>query len=228
MVVRRNRTYAVPRASSLRGRLLPTRAKGENVAEVVPGVSEQRVGMRENVVDDLDDQEGEVQRDSEADVVQHRERFERWLAGNAETRPLRLSKIHTLLVRDYGLRAPTGNLHENTRRIDVRVYHFSIATDLRGVSQKLERSGGCHCRRTIAEPDREKTHGRKSRAIDLWDTTPHACAVGAKGLLWIVYVRAIFFAPGSAARLVVSRAGGPPMLRPAARRLRRRARRRRQ
>src|SRR5258708_11760118 len=41
----------------------------------------------------------------QADVPLHRERIERWLAGNAETRPLRLSKIHTLLVRDFGLRA---------------------------------------------------------------------------------------------------------------------------
>jgi hypothetical protein len=41
----------------------------------------------------------------QADVALHRERIEHWLAGNAETRPLRLSKIHTLLVRDYGLRA---------------------------------------------------------------------------------------------------------------------------
>jgi hypothetical protein len=41
----------------------------------------------------------------QSDVAQHRERIERWLAGNGEKRPLRLSKIHTLLVRDFGLRA---------------------------------------------------------------------------------------------------------------------------
>ena len=38
-------------------------------------------------------------------IATHRERLERWLAGAAETRPLRLSKIHTLLVRDHDLRA---------------------------------------------------------------------------------------------------------------------------
>jgi hypothetical protein len=37
-------------------------------------------------------------------VAQHGERTERWLAGDADTRPLRLTKIHTLLVRDHGLR----------------------------------------------------------------------------------------------------------------------------
>lgn len=43
--------------------------------------------------------------EEQTDVAQHRERIERWLAGSAETRPLRLTKIHTLLVRDYGMRA---------------------------------------------------------------------------------------------------------------------------
>jgi hypothetical protein len=44
------------------------------------------------------------------DVMQHRERIERWLAGDAETRPLRLTKVHTLLVRDHGLRASYDTL----------------------------------------------------------------------------------------------------------------------
>ncbi len=44
------------------------------------------------------------------DVMQHRERIERWLAGAAETRPLRLTKVHTLLVRDHGLRASYDTL----------------------------------------------------------------------------------------------------------------------
>jgi hypothetical protein len=44
------------------------------------------------------------------DVMQHRERIERWLAGNAQTRPLRLTKVHTLLVRDHGLRASYDTL----------------------------------------------------------------------------------------------------------------------
>jgi transposase len=43
-------------------------------------------------------------------VAQHRERIERWLAGDDETRPLRLSKIHTLLVRDHELQASYGTL----------------------------------------------------------------------------------------------------------------------
>jgi hypothetical protein len=33
------------------------------------------------------------------DVAQHGARIESWLAGDAETRPLRLTKVHTLLVR---------------------------------------------------------------------------------------------------------------------------------
>ncbi len=48
--------------------------------------------------------------DGWTEVEQHRERVERWLAGDAETRPLRLSKIHTLLVRDHGLRASYDTL----------------------------------------------------------------------------------------------------------------------
>jgi hypothetical protein len=44
------------------------------------------------------------------EVAQHRERIERWLAGDKETRPLRLTKIHTLLVRDYALQASYGTL----------------------------------------------------------------------------------------------------------------------
>ena len=44
------------------------------------------------------------------EVAQHRERIERWLSGDADTRPLRLTKIHTLLVRDHGLRASYDTL----------------------------------------------------------------------------------------------------------------------
>jgi transposase len=44
------------------------------------------------------------------EVTRHRERIERWLAGDRETRPLRLSKIHTLLVRDHELSASYGTL----------------------------------------------------------------------------------------------------------------------
>jgi transposase len=44
------------------------------------------------------------------EIATHRERIERWLAGDAETRPLRLSKIHTLLVRDHDLRASYDTL----------------------------------------------------------------------------------------------------------------------
>lgn len=43
-------------------------------------------------------------------MAQHRERIERWLTGDDETRPLRLSKIHTLLVRDHELQASYGAL----------------------------------------------------------------------------------------------------------------------
>lgn len=44
------------------------------------------------------------------DVAKHRERIEQWLAGGKEMRPLRLSKIHTLLVRDHELRASYDTL----------------------------------------------------------------------------------------------------------------------
>jgi hypothetical protein len=44
------------------------------------------------------------------DVARHRERIERWLTGDAETRPLRLTKVHTLLMRDHGLRASYDTL----------------------------------------------------------------------------------------------------------------------
>ena len=44
------------------------------------------------------------------EVSQHRARIESWLAGDSETRPLRLTKIHTLLVRDHGLRASYDTL----------------------------------------------------------------------------------------------------------------------
>jgi transposase len=48
--------------------------------------------------------------DERCEVAQHRERIERWLAGDAEARPLRLTKVHTLLVRDHGLRASYDTL----------------------------------------------------------------------------------------------------------------------
>jgi transposase len=44
------------------------------------------------------------------EVAQHRERIERWLAGDKETRPLRLTKVHTLLKRDRALQASYGTL----------------------------------------------------------------------------------------------------------------------
>lgn len=44
------------------------------------------------------------------EIARHRERIDRWLAGDADTRPLRLTKIHTLLVRDHGLRASYDTL----------------------------------------------------------------------------------------------------------------------
>ncbi len=47
------------------------------------------------------------------------------------------------------------------------------ATDPAGYQQnkELKRSGGYHGRRTIAQPDRAQTHGRKSGAVDFWNTT---------------------------------------------------------
>jgi len=48
--------------------------------------------------------------DGWSDVAQHRERIEAWLRGDKETRPLRLSKVHRLLVRDHALQASYGTL----------------------------------------------------------------------------------------------------------------------
>jgi transposase len=48
--------------------------------------------------------------DEWSEVAQHRDRIERWLAGDRDTRPLRLTKVHTLLVRDHGLRASYDTL----------------------------------------------------------------------------------------------------------------------
>src|SRR5262249_24623046 len=47
------------------------------------------------------------------EVAGHRERIERWLAGGNGTRPLRLTKIHALLVRDHGLGASYDTLWRN-------------------------------------------------------------------------------------------------------------------
>ena len=44
------------------------------------------------------------------DVAQHRARIESWLKGDEATRPLRLTKVHTLLVRDHGLSASYDTL----------------------------------------------------------------------------------------------------------------------
>jgi hypothetical protein len=44
------------------------------------------------------------------EVAQHRERIEQWLAGQGEPRALRLTKVHTLLVRDHGLHASYDTL----------------------------------------------------------------------------------------------------------------------
>ncbi len=45
-----------------------------------------------------------------AEVTQHRVRIEQWLAGSASARPLRLTKVHTLLARDHGLSASYDTL----------------------------------------------------------------------------------------------------------------------
>jgi transposase len=48
--------------------------------------------------------------DEWSEITKHRERIERWLAGDSETRPLRLTKIHSLLARDHGLRGSYDTL----------------------------------------------------------------------------------------------------------------------
>jgi hypothetical protein len=45
-----------------------------------------------------------------SEIARHRARIEHWLAGHGDTRPLRLSKVHTLLVRDHGLAASYDTL----------------------------------------------------------------------------------------------------------------------
>jgi hypothetical protein len=44
------------------------------------------------------------------EIAQHKERIARWLAGDDTTRALRLTKVHTLLVRDHGLCASYDTL----------------------------------------------------------------------------------------------------------------------
>lgn len=48
--------------------------------------------------------------DEWSEVAHHRPLIERWLAGDRETRPLKLTKIHTLLTRDHGLGASYDTL----------------------------------------------------------------------------------------------------------------------
>jgi hypothetical protein len=74
--------------------------------------------------------------------------------------------------RSEGAFARAGHAVRGSRRANTR--HFALpATDPGGDQQndELERSGGCHGRRTIAQLDRGETPGRKSRAIGFWDTT---------------------------------------------------------
>lgn len=44
------------------------------------------------------------------EVARHRPLIERWLAGHGDARPLKLTKVHTLLVRDHGLEASYDTL----------------------------------------------------------------------------------------------------------------------
>ncbi len=48
--------------------------------------------------------------DEWTEVARHRVLIERWLAGHGDTRPLKLTKIHTLLVRDHALEASYDTL----------------------------------------------------------------------------------------------------------------------
>ena len=48
--------------------------------------------------------------DEWSQVARHRPLIERWLAGHDDARPLKLTKIHTLLVRDHGLAASYDTL----------------------------------------------------------------------------------------------------------------------
>ncbi len=48
--------------------------------------------------------------DEWAEVARHRVLIERWLAGHGDTRPLKLTKVHTLLVRDHGIQASYDTL----------------------------------------------------------------------------------------------------------------------
>jgi transposase len=48
--------------------------------------------------------------DEWSEVARHRDRIEQWLRGDAEKRPLRLTKVHTLLVRDHDLQASYDTL----------------------------------------------------------------------------------------------------------------------
>src|SRR5580704_13928140 len=45
-----------------------------------------------------------------SEVAQHRVRIEHWLEGHGDRRPLRLTRVHALLVRDHGLTASYDTL----------------------------------------------------------------------------------------------------------------------
>jgi transposase len=45
-----------------------------------------------------------------SEVAQHRVRIEQWLEGHGDRRPLRLTRVHALLVRDHGLTASYDTL----------------------------------------------------------------------------------------------------------------------
>ena len=44
------------------------------------------------------------------EVARHRPLIEGWLAGHGDTRPLKLTKVHTLLGRDHDLKASYDTL----------------------------------------------------------------------------------------------------------------------
>jgi transposase len=48
--------------------------------------------------------------DEWSEVARHRPLIERWLAGHGDTRPLKLTKVHTLLARDHDFKASYDTL----------------------------------------------------------------------------------------------------------------------
>jgi transposase len=103
---------------------LETNADRDTIARYVDAASELRLERTTELSDEIVHQVAQcVQsrpvRDPSTEwkeVAQHQERIAKWLEGGNGVRPLRLSKVHTLLVREHDLRASYDTLWRYAKR----------------------------------------------------------------------------------------------------------------